>query len=98
MTFHRSEMLSESYGVPEELQVEVSPNLSVMHGTEKHPISCAALEGEVGKSVKCKIYEQRPSPCRRFQPSFENGRNNPRCNFARMQKGLKPLTEADWKK
>ena len=30
---------------------------------------CCALEGDVGKSVKCSIYEDRPSVC----SNFENG-------------------------
>lgn len=29
---------------------------------------CACLEGSVGTSVRCAIYEQRPSLCREFSP------------------------------
>jgi Fe-S-cluster containining protein len=32
---------------------------------------CCALEGEVGKSVKCSIYKDRPSACDRFQAGGE---------------------------
>jgi len=96
VTFHWSELLSESYHVPEELQVIVSAEFCAMKGTEKHPIRCSALQGEVGKQVKCGIYERRPSPCRRFQPSYENGKKNSRCDYARGKLGLKPLTPKDW--
>src|SRR4051812_38534109 len=93
VTFHPSETLPESYGVPAELQCGVSSEQSIMQGTQNHPLRCTALEGVVGESARCTIYENRPSPCRRFQPSYQNGKRNPRCDHARMQKGLKPLTQ-----
>ena len=39
---------------------------------------CAALEGQVGKSVSCSIYERRPLVCRKFQPETAE------CDYARQ--------------
>ncbi len=42
---------------------------------------CKALEGEVGASVRCGIYDQRPAICREFPPGSDG------CRFARKQMG-----------
>lgn len=69
-----------------------------MKGTEKkHQLKCCALEGRVGERVRCTIYENRPSTCRHFEASFENGAPNPRCDQARAAHGLAPLSGADWR-
>ncbi|MOA32367.1 hypothetical protein D3C78_1535800 [compost metagenome] len=38
------------------------------------------------------MYEQRSSPCREFEASWEHGEHNPRCDAARAAHGLPPLT------
>lgn len=43
---------------------------------------CKALEGEVGKSVSCGIYDARPNVCARFPPGSWG------CNWAREMAGL----------
>ena len=53
---------------------------------------CCALQGTIGQSVACSIYQQRPSPCREFSRSGENGVENEACNRARARYGLAPLT------
>ena len=54
---------------------------------------CKALNGEVGKAVACGIYSDRPSPCRDFKHSFEDGGpHEPRCDVARARIGLVPLS------
>ncbi len=53
---------------------------------------CCALQGNIGQSVTCSIYEQRPSPCREFSRSGEKGVDNEACNRARARYGLAPLT------
>lgn len=58
---------------------------------------CQALHGHIGKFVGCGIYENRPSPCRNFKASFEDGIQNPRCDQCREARGLRPLTLDDWK-
>ncbi len=50
----------------------------------------------MGEAVACKIYESRPTPCRDFTASFENGEPNPRCDQARARYGLPPLTPQSW--
>jgi Fe-S-cluster containining protein len=83
--------------VPEEFTEKLTPFRSFMKGTgSKGASRCLALEGEVGASVSCSIYGNRPSPCRSFEASFESGIENPGCAEARVAKGLLPLTPADW--
>lgn len=60
-----------------------------------HP-RCIALQGQIGERVFCSIYERRSSVCRSFEPSWENGRPNDRCDKARAAWGLGPLTPEDW--
>jgi len=68
-----------------------------MKGTnEKRGNRCVALQGRVGNLVECGIYENRPSPCRDFEPSFEGGEKNSRCDKARAAHGLAPLSKSDW--
>lgn len=53
-----------------------------MAGTEARPVRCVALQGEVGRSVACAIYAQRPSTCRGVQPG------DSQCLKARCAHGL----------
>jgi Fe-S-cluster containining protein len=80
--------------VPEGYFNETNPmfrSLKSEKDTEGRP-RCIALGGEIGKTVACGIYENRPSPCRDFKHSFEDGGpREPRCDEARMSIGLKPL-------
>jgi Fe-S-cluster containining protein len=32
---------------------------------------CIALDGKVGKSVCCKVYDDRPNSCRQFEPGSD---------------------------
>ena len=63
-----------------------------MNGTKGQPRRCVALQGEVGVSVCCVIYNQRPSPCRDFATEADVGKGDPRCGDARRLHGLPPLT------
>lgn len=83
--------------VPQTYWEEGSGHLRTMRGTEsKHSPKCSALSGKVGDFVSCKIYDNRPSPCRNFEASFENGTHKPRCDEARKKHGLEPLRREDW--
>jgi Fe-S-cluster containining protein len=83
--------------VPPGLFEELDDTHRTMRGTTaKHRPRCVALAGRIGEDVGCKVYENRPSPCRAFQASFENGVKNPRCDEARAAHGLRPLTSGDW--
>lgn len=96
VSFHWSETLSESHNVPPDSTVSVSPHHLAMKGTNAAKPYCQALEGIIGESVSCRIYAHRPSCCREFSASFENGIENKTCAEARLAKGLTPLTLADW--
>ena len=76
----------------------VSAHQNSMNGTNQEKPSCVALSGIVGTATSCDIYENRPSTCRSFKPSFEDGLQNTNCEKARNSKGLKYLTLADWAK
>lgn len=85
------------HSVPQEYTEDLDLDRRCMKGTNaKHKPSCVALMGEVGKSTQCLIYLNRPSPCRRFKASFEDGFHNIRCDEARAKHGLKPLTKYDY--
>ncbi|HET8698328.1 MAG TPA: YkgJ family cysteine cluster protein, partial [Gammaproteobacteria bacterium] len=58
---------------PAALTAKLTPHHAVMRGTEYWPRRCVALVGEVGRSVSCGIYAERPSPCRELQPSWSEG-------------------------
>jgi Fe-S-cluster containining protein len=62
-----------------------------MRGTNQKRSHCVALEGIPGESARCRIYEQRPSPCREFMMSGENDEANEACDRARAYYGLPPL-------
>ena len=66
----------------------MGPHLLAMSGSIEPPHRCHALSGEVGCSVGCKIYENRPSPCREFNPLNPDGSINERCRAAREAFGL----------
>ena len=85
------------HSVPLELIEDLDLNRRCMKGTnQKHNPTCAALKGRVGDYVACQIYHNRPSPCRNFSASYENGEKNFRCDEARSKHGLKPLSKQDF--
>lgn len=73
--FHRAELAGGTFawegGVPPEMTVPVTGNLVRMRGTDDEPPRCVALSGELGRQVACRIYGQRPSPCREFDLEHE---------------------------
>lgn len=91
-SFHWLETSAAAGGAtPAELTVQVSQHLVAMRGTDRNPPRCIALEGSIGSSVRCSIYELRASPCRDFQASWVDGQHNERCDRARAAHGLLPL-------
>jgi Fe-S-cluster containining protein len=86
--------------VPLELTELYSDFRFAMKGTNrKHHARCVALTGKVGEEVACSIYTSRPSPCREFTASFEDGKTHqPRCDDARSKYQLAPLRRLDWEK
>lgn len=92
VSFHWSEAERFLGGeTPPELTTQVAPHRLAMRGTTGRPPRCVALEGEIGADVRCRIYAQRPSPCREFEASWVNGVHSERCDAARAAHGLPPL-------
>ncbi len=79
--------------MPVQFTRQLAPSLRVMRGTEASRPRCLALEGEVGRAVRCTIYDRRPSPCREFEWHGENGDPNSRCNQRRIAAGLPALPD-----
>mgnify|MGYP001161916872 CR=1 FL=1 len=78
--------------VPPEFVVQVGPLRAAMKGTEFGGNRCVALKGNIGQAgIHCSIYEQRPSPCREFEPWLPDGRPEPDCQRVRAKFGLPPL-------
>ncbi len=95
--WREAEKADSGHPVPPGYFEELNETLRAMSGTTaKHRPRCDALAGKIGESVGCRIYGNRPSPCRAFEASFENGRKNSRCDEARAAHGLRPLVTADW--
>jgi len=74
-----------SRGLPDLMVEKVNAHMACMAGTNQQDPRCLALQGRVGESVHCAVYELRPEPCRQVRPGDE------RCNEARRYKGLAPL-------
>ena len=95
--WREAEPREHTHTVPAGLFQELNEHLRVMNGTtEKSGNRCVALKGRVGEEVGCTIYANRPTPCRAFRASFEDGTKNVRCDEARAIHGLRPLHSADW--
>ena len=84
--FHRLDLDTVPGGaVPAELTIPLTANLVRMRGSDDFPPRCVALEGEVGREVRCAIYAQRPGPCVELEAGSEA------CNRARRRHGLAEL-------
>lgn len=68
--------------VPQEMTKPINPHRVAMLGTATPTPRCVALEGQIGESVGCTIYEKRSSPCREFTMG------TPECLKARAAHGL----------
>lgn len=86
------------FEVPVHLTEDLDLRTRCMKGTaSKHQPRCTALKGKIGEFAMCTNYEHRPSPCRNFKASFEDGTQNSRCDDARKKHGLLPLNKSYWK-
>lgn len=84
--FHRLDLDTAPGGaVPAELTFALTANLVRLRGTDDFPPRCAALEGEVGRAVRCTIYANRPGPCIELEAGSDA------CNRARKRHDLPPL-------
>ena len=99
VSFYWSE--SDPTLTPNAVPIELTEKLTAHRAHMKHADSidkhrCVALKGEIGTSVGCSIYENRSTPCRDFEASYESGEPHLRCDKARANHGLAPLTPNDW--
>ena len=83
-------------GVPTGLTQKLNDQRMMMQGTGGSTPRCVALEGKLGESVGCSIHQNRPSVCREFAASYENGEPHDRCDAARARFGMPPLRPEDW--
>ena len=82
-------------GVPVHLTRKLGELRRMMIGLDGG-VRCIALEGIIGESVRCSIYQNRPSVCRDFEGSWIGDRQNERCDKARAAWGLPPLEPGSW--
>lgn len=83
-------------GVPVDMTEKVNDFRVAMRGTSGPQPRCLALLGFVGNKVSCSIYLRRPSVCRDFCASWENGQPHQRCDQARAAWSLTLLLPGQW--
>ncbi|GAB4237559.1 MAG: YkgJ family cysteine cluster protein [Acidobacteriota bacterium] len=89
VAFHWSEADDATPGgVPVQLTEDLDAHRRAMRGTASRPSRCVALEGVVGRAVRCTIYDRRPSVCREFTPAWEDPAGGELCRKAREGHGL----------
>lgn len=79
---------ADAHGLPAALTEQVNAFYACMAGTNAAAPRCAALQGAVGETVACSVYERRPGPCREVQPG------DAKCVGARERHGLPRLALA----
>jgi hypothetical protein len=92
ITLPRVDLASQSGGwVPDDLAEPYTPTTACMRENPDQPGRCIALEGSVGESVRCTIYDFRPAACRDFAPLSMLGMGDEACDEARRRHGMRPL-------
>lgn len=86
VSFYWAEAEDGGGTVPLALTEKLDAFQRCMRGTWAPAPRCAALQGEVGREVSCRIYPLRPSPCH----AVEEG--SLQCQRARQHHGLPPLS------
>lgn len=96
VSFYWAETGGDVRGVPIELTGQLTHHRAFMLGTNSSKPRCIALMGIVGKKVHCSIHPRRPSVCRTFMPSWQDGTPHLACDNARAQLDLPPLQPHHW--
>ncbi|RWR03737.1 ferredoxin [[Pantoea] beijingensis] len=91
VSFYWAEADDSGGCVPADLTEPLTPFLRAMAGTNSKNPRCTSLQGQIGECVSCGIYNNRPTPCREFKMSGEDGEQNEACDRARAKYGLPPL-------
>jgi Fe-S-cluster containining protein len=76
----------DARGLAPALTERVNAHVACMAGTNAKAPRCAALDGEPGGRYACRVYEQRPEPCREVQIGDD------KCRHARARHGLAALS------
>lgn len=76
----------DARGLPPALTERVNAHIACMAGTNTNTPRCTALETGPGGSHACRVYEQRPDPCREVQIGDD------KCRHARARHGLPALS------
>ena len=80
---------AEAFALPASLVEQISPWYACMVGSNAALPRCQALEGEVGRSVRCTVYAQRPAACREVQAGDD------KCQAARQRYGLPAIVAVE---
>lgn len=88
VSFYWAEGEDGGGAVPVAMTEKVDSFHRCMRGTWSAAPRCMALQGEVGRSVACSIYAQRPSPCHAVTEG------DAQCRRARARHGLPALALA----
>jgi Fe-S-cluster containining protein len=88
--------------VPAHLTEDIAPFYRAMKGSNHQHPRCIAVEGDIGQSSHCSIYEKRPTACRTFAVDFVDGQviaspeDFERCSQARAHYNLPPIQVDVW--
>ncbi|NHB56867.1 YkgJ family cysteine cluster protein [Acinetobacter sp. 194] len=80
---------AEGEPMPQDWIEPLTPVYSCMKGTNQAQPRCIALQGEIGKSVSCSIYQHRSSSCKEVHAGDEQ------CEKARAAHKLIPLIDVE---
>lgn len=87
---------AEERAIDPALVERIDPLRVAMRVDDALHLRCIALDGDIGVVTACRIYAQRPGPCRDLGAAWEDGQPSPQCDRARARHGLPPLTPEDW--
>ncbi|MBI6885147.1 YkgJ family cysteine cluster protein [Pseudomonas putida] len=93
VSFYWGEAGDGKHQMPSDKVEQISPHLVAMKGTNQKQPRCLNLDGVIGQTVGCSLYEKRSTSCREFAYSWEGGVHNQRCDDARAAHGIAPLPQ-----
>lgn len=98
VSFYWEEADEEGETALKEMTEDSPPFCLCMKGTNQKKPYCVALEGKIGQTVDCAVYNSRSSTCREFGVHWQDGEiyfedegDLERCDHARVAWGLPPL-------
>lgn len=95
VSFYFGEISSLHGSVPDDMTSKVNDFYACMKGTEQGRDRCIALKGDHDAgTIRCAIYDNRPTPCREYPVWLKDGSVNPKCNELRKKNGLSMVSKA----